>query len=901
MWRKDPAETSTLHDSQSESDEILPLSKQALWDEDVQEDNIRHRILARRETIRKRLAEESEHASLLDQTERHRNKNLEENENQLADVIRSRVRDKLKAVKAGITSSFVQEFKEPSPNLQQLKDELATRFDKTLNLESDEACQFFTSALNLSTESVIQEDELAQLKDLSSEFRLTGLEENEESEIQFPGSISEEKAKFDLFLTEHVIERIPAEYQNRQLQRENMKNLFIPSTLPVALNSKLPRNTAPRVLEEEGFYVSQKPDVSEKNINKMENRFLVQEQRKYWFGEDGNIIALPDPIKLSWKCRQSSADDVEDPKTRLKTVYKKAIVSELAKDIDSHFVEFSQIYQLDINIGNLHFVHHPLFSKEHVLAVKLMQLFDNYQQRQKQNVSQLLAEKLHTLNNEIKNVERHLEANSINLNRIEDLKKQMGETKRLLNVEKENDRTLITNILKVWKQIKNVRILNNYICTPVKLQLQELEVNYEAFGKQCEVEYIAEVIGLEQQLQQQFWKEMETYNEKLKNLQNKQKVKRRKLTEGDESVSEDTDDDIGKPPVLSTPTDREKMEDMARKKSSWIQKQQIKPTLIPKLLLTVDVTPTSQCSGAELQRRMEVENHKFFIRIFYNDKFVSSTVISQLLPDFSVQFRQIFNIQIIHKPESIRFEIYELVNKNIKLLAKVYIPIPDVTTIANTVVLEEVEFGSDEIVTTTHEGVGSNVPFVLDETKSEEYFLLTSGKLLYAVSWGVDKDGLALAPPAPRPKTYKESVDAIASIGMSWLNDLQKLAEWARKARVDPNDPQNSDLMQVIKYATEEGQYAPEYFRLDQIQEEFNFVPDKKLDLSKRFRLLMLRNSGVPEYCCFKQVPPYDREISDNIFQEFESQRDDVFIIMGEDSMTEQRMMALKHLEKVAK
>ncbi|XP_072413129.1 coiled-coil and C2 domain-containing protein 2A-like [Chiloscyllium punctatum] len=243
--------------------------------------------------------------------------------------------------------------------------------------------------------------------------------------------------------------------------------------------------------------------------------------------------------------------------------------------------------------------------------------------------------------------------------------------------------------------------------------------------------------------------------------------------------------------------------------------------------------------------------------------------------------------------------IYELVNKNIKLLAKVYIPIPDVTTIANTAVLEEVEFGSDEIVTTTHEGVGSNVPFVLDETKSEEYFLLTSGKLLYAVSWGVDKDGLALAPPAPRPKTYKESVDAIASIGMSWLNDLQKLAEWARKARVDPNDPQNSDLMQVIKYATEEGQYAPEYFRLDQIQEEFNFVPDKKLDLSKRFRLLMLRNSGVPEYCCFKQVPPYDREISDNIFQEFESQRDDVFIIMGEDSLTEQRMMALKHLEKI--
>ncbi|XP_059508917.1 protein CC2D2B-like [Stegostoma tigrinum] len=142
-------------------------------------------------------------------------------------------------------------------------------------------------------------------------------------------------------------------------------------------------------------------------------------------------------------------------------------------------------------------------------------------------------------------------------------------------------------------------------------------------------------------------------------------------------------------------------------------------------------------------------------------------------------------------------------------------------------------------------------------------------------------------------------MDAIASIGMSWLNDLQKLAEWARKARVDPNDPQNSDLMQVIKYTTEESQHAPEYFRLDQIQEEFNFVTDKNLELSKRFQLLMLRNSGVPEYCCFKQVPPYDKEISDNIFQEFESQRDDIFINIGEDSLTEQRMMALKHLEKI--
>lgn len=42
-------------------------------------------------------------------------------------------------------------------------------------------------------------------------------------------------------------------------------------------------------------------------------------------------------------------------------------------------------------------------------------------------------------------------------------------------------------------------------------------------------------------------------------------------------------------------------------------------------------------------------------------------------------------------------------------------------------------------------------------------------------------------------------MDAIASIGMSRINDLQKLAKWAKKARIDPNDPQNLNLMHVIK------------------------------------------------------------------------------------------------------
>jgi len=57
----------------------------------------------------------------------------------------------------------------------------------------------------------------------------------------------------------------------------------------------------------------------------------------------------------------------------------------------------------------------------------------------------------------------------------------------------------------------------------------------------------------------------------------------------------------------------------------------------------------------------------------------------------------------------------------------------------------------------------------------------------------------------------------------------------------------------------------PDHFRLEHIQEEFNFATDEEMDNSKRFRLILLRDQGVEG---FRQVviPAYDREISDNVF-----------------------------------
>lgn len=40
--------------------------------------------------------------------------------------------------------------------------------------------------------------------------------------------------------------------------------------------------------------------------------------------------------------------------------------------------------------------------------------------------------------------------------------------------------------------------------------------------------------------------------------------------------------------------------------------------------------------------------------------------------------------------------------------------------------------------------------------------------------------------------------DAISSIGTSGLTDMKKLAKWAAESKLDPNDPSNGPLMQLI-------------------------------------------------------------------------------------------------------
>ena len=58
----------------------------------------------------------------------------------------------------------------------------------------------------------------------------------------------------------------------------------------------------------------------------------------------------------------------------------------------------------------------------------------------------------------------------------------------------------------------------------------------------------------------------------------------------------------------------------------------------------------------------------------------------------------------------------------------------------------------------------------------------------------------------------------------------------------------------------------PEHYRLDQLQAEFDFVTDKFIEASRRFRLIQYREREIPDFKNKAMIPAFDWEISEDVF-----------------------------------
>ncbi|XP_019494548.1 PREDICTED: protein CC2D2B [Hipposideros armiger] len=142
------------------------------------------------------------------------------------------------------------------------------------------------------------------------------------------------------------------------------------------------------------------------------------------------------------------------------------------------------------------------------------------------------------------------------------------------------------------------------------------------------------------------------------------------------------------------------------------------------------------------------------------------------------------------------------------------------------------------------------------------------------------------------------NIDARSVPGIPWLINTQKLLQWANEVRLDPNNPEYSDLMEAIMYIKHKEQDMPKYFHLEQLQDEFNFISEEEMKKSKRFQLLQLRNAGQLDVFPLQQIPLYDREIPDLLFQECENQIEKDMSISDVNSIIAQRINSANILKK---
>ncbi|KAI5775607.1 CC2D2A [Gulo gulo luscus] len=874
--------------------------------------------------------------------------------------MRERMREKLQAARSKAESTLLQEIPKPrprrlqSPNEKELETEFGTEAGEEVqrtqqdDSQSDSRVKFRDSAqkikpkppvppgfpsaeeaYNFFTFNFDPEPEESQEKP-KAKTRAGTNQEEEKGEEEEPPAQGEHRTDEEELLSakddedfllglDHTAEDFmairPAEYESVHIRLQMERELlFVPSRVTVPTYKKLPENVQPRFLEDEGLYIGARPEVPRACQNTMENRLLTQEPGRKWFGDDGRILALPNPTK-AFPSRPPMLTQAQDVKAELETLYKKAVkyVHRSQHMIGSG--DSPGNFQLDIDISGLIFTHHPCFSREHVLAAKLAQLYDQYLARHQRNKAKFLTDKLQALRNAVQtglNPAKPHKSLDTTQKAINEYKSEIRQTRKLRDTEQEKDRTLLKTIIKVWKEMKSLREFQRFTNTPLKLVLRKEKVDQEADEEAYEAEIQAEISELLEERREEYEQKMEAYRAEYQQWKAWKKAQRAKKKKKKQAVEEHPDEGLEEPypgeepvkPVPPEPTDRALVEQQVRERAARSRRRPGEPTLVPELSLAGSITPNEQCPRVEVLRREDVKRRSIYIKVIFNDKEVSRTDSRPLGADFRVHFGQIFNLQIFNWPESLTLQVYETVgHTGTTLLAEVFLPIPETTVVTGRAPIEEVEFSSNQHVTLDHEGVGSGVPFSFEADGSNQLILMTSGKVSNSVAWAIGENGIPLIPPLSQQnigfRSALKRADAISSIGTSGLTDLKKLAKWAAESKLDPNDPNNAPLMQLISVATSGESYVPDFFRLEQLQQEFNFVSDEELNRSKRFRLLCLRSQEVPEFRNYKQIPAYDREILEKVFQDYEKRLRDRNIIETKDHIDTHRAIVAKYLQQV--
>lgn len=649
--------------------------------------------------------------------------------------------------------------------------------------------------------------------------------------------------------------------------------LFQPSSAQVPLLQKLPENVQPRNLEDEGFYVGCRPYLPPRVSNKIEQR-LVQNKSVHWFAEDGGILALPDPRVMTSSRGKFEFDGHSQADTETSaapnTVFRKARLG--LSDSQEIWETSRKFFQLDFNVLRISFTHHPLFSKEHVIASKLTQLFEQHTAAQSQRLWEHFSDRLVALRAAVMNIkdlaEKNQQISSDKAKKLAAYKaeiRQLREQKYLVGVANVKLRKAILNS---WRQLKLVRQSQGYTSTGIKLRILRQEADQRADEELFNVDFETELNELKEE-------HLDKY-------------------EG----SSDRGAEAHVIPKINFTS----VSDELRQRMSESRRQPGEPLLSFELLNTTPITATEQCPKNEQRRRQAVQRSQIYLRIIFNGKPVDNTVARCLSSDFCVSIHEVFHLKIYHVPRSLSVQVFESESlHSSEMLAQMFIPIPSSKRTSRHVHEDELEFSGDTMKTFGHEGVGSGVSVEfgeLDDGKPSQ-LLMTSGVMKYSASWALDEDGNVLA-----PENVRSNIVSNYNQGKSYTSSVDKITQWLDEGNLDPNDPRNAELISQLKMSTH-GMAQFDHFRLNPLQKVFDFVDDDVINCNRRFKMLLLRSEEVPEFVGYRMVPLRERDIPLEAFDAYEKRlREDAHAQLKSkessvDTVRKKGACALKKLKQV--
>ncbi|XP_063726786.1 coiled-coil and C2 domain-containing protein 2A-like isoform X2 [Symsagittifera roscoffensis] len=735
------------------------------------------------------------------------------------------------------------------------------------------------------------------------------------------GGVKKTNTDAALFDAEGYVVKRPPEYiPNRKRLEDEENQYFVPTMRPEGRVGFNMEGRERRFLEEEGLYVGEKPLVSMRNVNRMEQRILREEQAPdRWFGENGHLVMCSDPLKLYPSKPIIYAQEELEP--QLQTLYVKASTAENdSRYIDGRVSEASVgKYQLAIEIPEMTFSHHPLYNRENVLAARLTELYDEYSLKMDKNLSEHYSDKLVALREAIAKVQNSLAVTHEDHNlrseiqtqqlqtRLNDYMRELKKTRDLRDKEDKHVKEKMKLITRTWKQIKAVRQKSGYTSTNLKLLLQKKDTDRELDLQRWKRDIEEEMEEARMLFHTEYQAAMAKYRveheqwtkheAKMKKIRMRKKARKSNKIEDEEAMlgdpSPSTADDAEDSPTTPEPAapasfdeDQERQE--ITDKYLKIRRKPGEPIITPLMTKAATITPLTQCPPEEKSRRNAIRSARYSVRVLYNGKEVSHSVAKAMSDNFSVQFSQSINVVIVQWPESVIIQVVESgLSKSV--VAEVDLVVPDGAVNTANVSLDSKHFISQQVVSTNNSGVGSGKEVLLAD--EETVMLKTKGVIICSLAWALGADGTPLVPPTTSQSTAKRlhattiaqdggmmqmPADPISAIGSTGHLDMPALVEWVRQNRLDPNDPQYSTILYHVKMYTDgavgESERGPaEYFRLEQLQEEFDFCSDEELHSNRRFRLLEYRSQEVPEFRHYRMVPAFEKEISANVFDEYEN------------------------------